>query len=108
MGVSYNAIIRQMKNELKNLDDSTSDQHVMAKMHVIKSLADVVINSYEEVGYETSDLENLEPKVVEPTQSTPSMSDAEARMMGFKPKQKNNSEHRLDEDDANGESIFDF
>ncbi|GEL77316.1 DUF5327 family protein [Tenuibacillus multivorans] len=101
MPVSYHAIIRQMKKELEEVDSSASQQHVLSKMHVIKSLADVVINSYEETSESISQSKSEQPQ----------MSEAEARMMGISQspsKKTTKRESRLEEDDANGDSIFDF
>ncbi|RPF54049.1 DUF5327 family protein [Aquisalibacillus elongatus] len=96
MSVSYHAIIRQMKKELNSLDDSSSQQDVLSKIHVIKSLADVVINSYDDYGETTVSAETV---------AKADISEAEARAMGVRPKKQ---EDRMEEDDANGDSIFDF
>ncbi|MGP4072379.1 DUF5327 family protein [Piscibacillus sp. B03] len=102
MTVSYHAIIRQLKKELDQLDDQTSHEQVIAKMHAVKSLADVVINSYEDIS------EKPEPAKVMTADQSVKMTDAEAKMMGIQKSKPSNNNRFLDDDDANGESIFDF
>ncbi len=71
-------------------------------MHAVKSLADVVINSYEDIE------EKPEVSKVITAKHAPDMTDAEAKMMGIQKNTKQPERSLLDEDDANGESIFDF
>ncbi|WP_277674290.1 YwdI family protein [Piscibacillus halophilus] len=100
MTVSYQAIIRQMKKELEQLNENTDHQQVLAKMHVVKSLADVVINSYEDIG------EKPQTAVISSSKKV-DMTDAEAKMMGIRKKDSDQG-RLLEDDDANGDSIFDF
>ncbi|MGM8214935.1 YwdI family protein [Bacillaceae bacterium W0354] len=99
MSISYQAIIQRMKKELDQLNDGTASDEIIAKMYAIKSLADVIIES-------KSSFEQTNQSVDH--QST-YISEAEAKAMGIKRSTNEQIKKvRLDEDDANGDSIFDF
>ncbi|PKR77184.1 hypothetical protein CEY16_10610 [Halalkalibacillus sediminis] len=102
MSISYQTIIEKMKRELNDIDDHTSEKDIHSKMYAIQSLADVVLSSKGD-GFSSKPVENYAPEKAE-TESE--VSDMEARAMGLKKPSK--SQNRLDEQDANGESIFDF
>ena len=111
MSVSFQKIIQQMKKEINSIDAQTSDETIKGKMHSIQSLAALITDS-ETVG---------EPPVGQafnhqPTSNQPqnfSMEEAEAKVMGIDPskvsgRKRVDEGERLKEDDANGDSIFDF
>ncbi|WP_188207650.1 YwdI family protein [Alkalibacillus aidingensis] len=103
MSVSHQAIIAKMKEELQALDASSNEAEVKAKVYAIRSLADLILATEEK----QSD-QNLNKQVAN-TPPTTDITDVEARMMGIKvPKKPSTEPNILEEDDANGDSIFDF
>ncbi|GAA0462555.1 DUF5327 family protein [Alkalibacillus silvisoli] len=108
MTISYGAIIEKMKNELQSIEQSTNEADIHAKMYAIRSLADVVLTSDERRA--TTLDSNDQSHFKEHNQSDLEVSDIEARMMGIQKPEKKSFDKgtRLEEDDTNGDSIFDF
>jgi len=93
MTLSFYSIVKQMKKELDSLEEASPKEEFIAKMYAVKSLADVIIHSKER----SADKD-----------TSHTITDAEAKAMGIKKKETPQKKSLLDDDDANGESIFDF
>lgn len=98
MSISYQAIFERMKKELNDINEETKQDEIIAKMYVVKSLADMVI--------ESASSNHIEAKA-EKVKISEEISEEEAKAMGIS-KFTKNKRSLLDDDDANGDSIFDF
>ncbi|MET3684187.1 hypothetical protein ABID56_002313 [Alkalibacillus flavidus] len=105
MSVSYQNIIEKMKKELQSVDATSNEADLRAKMYAIRSLADVVLaDESEPPMVESKPIASTKEQEAEPKQD---ISALEAKMMGIE-KPSNKPQNTWHEDDANGESIFDF
>ncbi|GEN44320.1 YwdI family protein [Alkalibacillus haloalkaliphilus] len=110
MTISYEAIVEKMKNELQSIDPTSSQSDIRAKMYAIRSLADVVLASDDESHTTQAKSDSVvTSQFVTQKKDQPEVSDIEAKMMGIeKNKPSFNEQKRLKEEDANGDSLFDF
>ncbi|MBR7554531.1 DUF5327 family protein [Allobacillus sp. GCM10007491] len=109
MSVSYQAIIEKMIKELQSIDANTSTDQLKAKMYSVQSMATLITRS----DRSTNEAQGKFSMPVSDQPQNFSIEEAEAKVMGISPKVQNKQHDleqgkRLDEDDANGDSIFDF
>ncbi|WP_035513030.1 YwdI family protein [Halalkalibacillus halophilus] len=101
MPVSYQAIVQKMKEELAEISSDATDEEVIKQFYAIRSLADVVIGS--------SGQEFRQTTYKGKQESSSEISNLEAEKMGIPKKDTpEQNKNRLDADDANGDSLFDF
>ena len=110
MSVSYQAIIEKMIKELQSIDAKTSTDQMKAKMYSVQSMATLITGSDYHASYDGKQSTSNVSISDQPENFT--IEEAEAKVMGMWPKSKKQQQieqgKRLDEDDANGDSIFDF
>lgn len=110
MSVSYQAIIEKMIKELQSIDAKTSTDQMKAKMYSVQSMATLITGSDYHASYDGK--QSTSNVSISDQPENFSIEEAEAKVMGMWPKSKKQQQieqgKRLDEDDANGDSIFDF
>ena len=91
--ISYEAIIAQMEQALQQAKHAQSEQQMREQLTAVKALCEVVLG--QQASYITDNLVQQRQQVQSVTVQAPVMQQA-------------NASSKLQEPDANGDSIFDF
>ena len=93
--ISYEAVLMQMERLVQNAKQSQNEQYVREQLTAVKALCDVVLGQAQ-----PSDISHQGMRV---SSAAPALQTNPGTFL-----QQSDSSDRLQEQDANGDSIFDF
>lgn len=95
--ISYEVIVAEIAKHVTKAQSATTDQHIREELSAIRALCDVALHSEGSKPPSTKSIPNMMANVVSPLPQQTSVQAPQSL-----------TANKLQEDDANGDSIFDF